>query len=153
MEKCLKSIQKAEEGNVNHGTQVIHHYVASKLLPLVHSKLTKHSNYTPYFTNFIECALCKVQFVGKAETAFSIRLNNYRKDVNSPKSIPVELHIRKPGHSFNLHAKFTLIEQLSNIHTADKETLKLRLKRCEDFWIQNLETLRTKGLNQELNIV
>ena len=84
---------------------------------------------------------------------FNIRLNNYRKDVNIPKSIPGDFHFRKPGHSFNFHAKFTLIEQLSNIHTTDKETLKFRLKRREYFWIQKLEMLTPKGLNQELNNV
>ena len=47
----------------------------------------------------MECPLCKIQYVGKAEADF---------------------HFRKPGHSFNLHAKFTLIEQLRNIHTTDK---------------------------------
>ena len=98
-------------------------------------------------------ALCKILYVGKAETAFNIRLNNHRKDANNPKSIPADFHFRKPGHSFNLHAKFTLIEQLSNIHTTDKETLKFRLKRREDFWIQKLEMLPPNGLNQELNNV
>ena len=39
-------------------------------------------------------------------------------------SIPAHLLFRKPGHSFNLQAKFTLIEELSNIHTTDKDTLK-----------------------------
>ena len=101
----------------------------------------------------MKCKLCKIQYVGKAETAFNIRLNNHRKDVNNPKSIPANFHFRKPGHSFNLHAKFTLIEQLSNIHTTNKETLKFRLKCCEDFWIQKLETLTSKGLNQEVNNV
>ena len=72
----------------------------------------------------MECALCKVQYVGKAETTFNIRLNNHRKDVNNPKSIPADLHFRKPGYLFNLHAKFILIKQLSNIHTTDKDTLK-----------------------------
>ena len=72
----------------------------------------------------MECMLCEVQYVGKSETAFNIRLNNHRKDVNNPKSIPVDLHFRKLVHSFNLHAKFTLIKQLSNIYTTDKEILK-----------------------------
>ena len=47
--------------------------------------------------------------------------------------------------------KFKLIEQLSNIHKIDKEILKFRLKRREDFWIQKLETLTPTGL--ELNDV
>ena len=97
--------------------------------------------------------IIQIQYVGKAETAFNIRLNNHRKNVNNPKSILVDFHFRKPGHSINLHAKFTLIEQLSNIHTTDKETLKFRLKRREDLWIPKLETLTPKGLNQALNNV
>ena len=50
MEKCLKPIQKREKGNLNLATQVNHHYAASRLLTLIHSKVTKHSIYTPYFT-------------------------------------------------------------------------------------------------------
>ena len=71
-----------------------------------------------------ECALCKIQYVEKAETAFNIRLNNHRKDINNPKSIPAAFHFRKPGHLFNLHVKFTLIKRLITIHTTDQETLK-----------------------------
>ena len=52
----------------------------------------------------MECALFKVQYVGKAKTAFKVRLNNHRKDESNPKSIP-DLHFRKLGHSFNPHAK------------------------------------------------
>ena len=55
----------------------------------------------------MECALYRVQYVGKAETAFNIRLKNHRKDVNNPKSIPANLHFRKPGDSINLRVKFT----------------------------------------------
>ena len=55
----------------------------------------------------------------KAETAFNIELKNYRKDVSNPKSIPVDQHFRKSWHSFNLHAKFTLIKALSNTHTTN----------------------------------
>ena len=101
----------------------------------------------------MECALCNIQYVGKAETAFNKRLNNHRKDVNNPKYIPADFHFRKPGHSFNLHAKFELLEHLSNIHITDMETSKFQLKRREDVWIQKLETLAPKGLNQELDNV
>ena len=44
------------------------------------------------------------------------------------------------NHLFNLHAKFTLIEQLNNINTKDKIILKIRLKPHEDFWIQKRES-------------
>ena len=39
--------RKVEKQNVNLETQVNHHYVASRLLTLVHSKVTKHGNYAP----------------------------------------------------------------------------------------------------------
>ena len=58
-------------------------------------------------------------------TAFNIHVSN-------PKSIPVDLYFRKAGHSFNLYAKFTLMEQLSNSHTTNKNALKFRLKRREE---------------------
>ena len=51
------------------------------------------------------------------------------------------------------HAKFTQIEQLTEIPNVSKDTLRLRLKRREDFSIIKLETLAPKGLNQELNNV
>ena len=50
------------------------------------------------------------------------------------------------------HAKFTLIEQLTEISNVSKDTLRLRLKR-RDFWNIKLETFAPKGLNQELNNV
>ena len=53
--------------------------------------------------------LPKVQYDGKAETAFNIKLNNHKKSITNPKSIPADLNFRKPGQLFNLNAKFTLI--------------------------------------------
>ena len=99
----------------------------------------------------MECILCKIQYVGKSETPFNLRLDNHRKDVNNPKAIPACNHFKMHGHNFMKHAKFTLIEQLTEISNVRKDTLKLRLKRLEDFWIIKLETLAPKRLNQELN--
>ena len=131
--------------NVNLAIQVNHNYVATRLFTWVHSKVTKHRKPYKIFhklhckSKFIiylmECSLCKVQHVGKADRAFNITLNNHRRDVNNPKSIPADLNFIKPWHSFNLHAKFTLIEQLSNTHTTDKDISKFQLKCHEDFWV------------------
>ena len=63
------------------------------------------------------------------------------------------VHFRKEGHNFIQHAKFTLIEELTEMENVTKATLKLRLKRREDFWILKLDSLSPKGLNQELNNV
>ena len=105
-------------------------YQTQQLSTLFHKLICKR-NLTRYL---MECALSKVQNVGKAEIAFSIKLNNHRKNVSNPKSITADLHFWKPGNLFNLCAKFTLIEQLSIIHTTNKDTLKFRLKHHEDFW-------------------
>ena len=64
----------------------------------------------------MECTLCKIQYVGKAETPFNTILNNHRKDVNgnNPKAIPASIHFKQPGDNFNKHAKFTRIEQIKS---------------------------------------
>ena len=49
--KAFKPIQNTEKENVNPATQLNHHYVASRSLTLVHFEVTKHTNYTPYFTS------------------------------------------------------------------------------------------------------
>ena len=99
----------------------------------------------------MKCTLCKIQYVGKAETSFNIRLNNHRivANGNNPKAIPASIHFKQPGHNFNKHAKFTLIEQINT----DIDTIKIRLKRSEYFWILKLETLTSRELNQKLNNV
>ena len=42
---------------------------------------------------------------------------------------------------------YIYIEQLTEISNVSKDTLRLMLKRREDFWIIKLETLTPKGLN------
>ena len=69
-------------------------------------KLTCKSQYIIYL---MECILCKIQYVGKAETPFNLRLNNHRKDVNSPKAFPACNHFKMHSHNFMKYEKFTLI--------------------------------------------
>ena len=40
-----------------------------------------------YVIYLMECTLCNKQDVGKAETAFNIRLNNHRKDIKDTNAI------------------------------------------------------------------
>ena len=103
----------------------------------------------------MECSLCKIQYVGKRETPFNIRLNSHRKDANgnNPKTILVSIHFKQPGHNFHKHVKFTLIEQINSTINTEVDTIKIRLKIREDFWILKLDTLTPKGLNQELSNV
>ena len=78
----------------------------------------------------MECTLCKIQYAGKAKTPFNIQSNIHRKDANdnNPKAIPASIHFKKPGHHFNKHAKFTLIQQINNKINTHIDTIKTRLK-------------------------
>ena len=44
-----------------------------------------------------------------------------------------------------------IIEQLRNINTTPIETLKLRFKERENYWIKKLKTLTPYDLNKKLN--
>ena len=87
-----------------------------------------------------------------AETQFSLRLNNHRKDARkpSPNAIPVSKHFHDNEHNFMRDAKVTIVEQIKNINktTSEKRTL---LMRRENFWINKLQTLWPEGFNKDLN--
>ena len=91
--------------------------------------------------------MCKIQYVGKSETSFNIRLNNHWKDIKKPNAIEACKHFDSNEHTFSKHSRFTIIEQLRNINTTPTETLKLRLIERENFWIKKLKTLTSYGLN------
>ena len=99
----------------------------------------------------MECIISNLQYDSKNETPFNIRLNNYRKDVKDPKAILAYKHFQKNGHRFNEHTRFTITGRMTNTNL-DKEVLREHLIQGENFWIQKLETLCPKGLNQELNM-
>ena len=65
--------------------------------------------------------------------------------------IYVYKHFNDNEHTFSKHGKFIILEQLQTISSTPTETLKLRLKERENFWIKKLKTLTPYGLNQELN--
>ena len=96
----------------------------------------------------LECTKCKMQYVGKVETEFNIRLNNHRIYVWKPDAIPTSCNFSGKNHNFNTHAKFILIEQIRHVDI-DTEKIKERLKKRENFWILTLEKITPKGLNQE----
>ena len=113
----------------------------------IYHNLNCKSKYVIYL---VECTKCKIQYVGKTETEFNIRLNNHRKDVWKPDGISASRHFSGKSQNFNTHAKFILIEQMCQIDI-DREKNKERLKQRENFWILTLETITPKSLNQELN--
>ena len=95
--------------------------------------------------------LCKIQYVGKLETPFRIRLNNHRKDIKNPNAIKACKHLNNWNNVFHKHRKFILIEQLNNIKNTSTEVLKQRLKDRKNYWIKRIKTVTPFGLNHELN--
>ena len=51
-----------------------------------------------YIIYFMKCILCKMQYVGKAKTAFNLRLNNHRKDTKKSNFILICKHFQVKGH-------------------------------------------------------
>ena len=88
----------------------------------------------------MECILCNMQYVGKAETAFNLRLNNHRKDTKKPNSNIACKHFQEQGQNFNKHAKLIIIDKPVNLH-GSKEALGEMFVIRENFWIEKLETL------------
>ena len=96
------------------------------------------------------CVLCKKkQYVGKSEPPANLRINTHRDNVKRPNGIAFDKHFLQPGHNFNEHARFTLIEQLK-ISKSPLENRKL-LENREDYWMLRLKTLSPWGLNDHLN--
>ena len=80
----------------------------------------------------LECYICNIQYVGKSETPFNIRLSNHRKDVkNHPNAIPAFKNFKKHDHDFNINGKIIIIEQLRNICTVSD--IKKKTKTAKEF--------------------
>ena len=64
------------------------------------------------------------------ETAFNVRLNNHRNDVRNPhpNTILACKHFPEKNHNFNKHAKFIIIEELTNTQKKPKPTLNSKTK-------------------------
>ena len=114
----------------------------------IFQQLFCYSNYVIYS---LPCVMCKIQYVENSQTSFNIRLNNHRKDMKKPSAVEACKHFNNNEHTFSEHDRFIIIELLRNINTPFTETLKLRLRKREKFWIKKLKTLTLYGLNQELN--
>ena len=64
-----------------------------------------------------------MQYVGKAGTAFNLRLNNHRKDTKKPNFILICKHFQEQEHNFKNYAKFIIIDKLLNLYGC-KEALR-----------------------------
>ena len=69
----------------------------------------------------MECTICNLQYIGKNETPFNIRLDNHRKDVKDPKAILP----RK-------HSNVVLMLLLGSYDVTTLDNIEIKLKqRCE----------------------
>ena len=97
------------------------------------------------------CILCKKsQYVGKSEPPANLRINTHRHDVTSTTGCPFDKHFALPGHDFNAHARFVLIEQINDKSLSKADTRRL-LEDREDYWMLRLKTLQPDGQNDHLN--
>ena len=71
--------------------------------------------------------------------------------MKKPSAVEACKHFNNNEHTFSEHDRLIIIELLRNINTPFTETLKLRLRKREKFWIKKLKTFTLYGLNQELN--
>ena len=94
--------------------------------------------------------MCKIQYIGKSETPFNIRLNNHRKDSKKPNPILACKHIQNSDYIFQKDAQFILIEQIKK-KSSKADAIKNFLKKRENFWIKELQTFYPSGLNMEYN--
>ena len=99
---CYKQIVHTTTFRSNQTSRIFHFY----------HNLNCKSKYVSYL---LECTKFKIQYVGKAETEFNIRLNNHWKDVWKPDAIPESRHFSGKNNNFNTHATFILIEQIRRV--------------------------------------
>ena len=99
----------------------------------------------------MECELCPgKQYVGKCETQLNTRINAHRSDVWRTNGPPCDKHFQLDGHSFNTHARFTIIEKIEKPPN-NKNDLRALLENKEDVWMKRLQTLEPHGLNITYN--
>ena len=108
---CCKQIVHTTTFRSNQTNRIFH----------IYHNLNCKSKYVIYL---LECTKCKIQYVGKAETEFNIRLNNHRKDIRKPDAIPANRQFSDKNHTFNTHAKFILIEQMRHVNIDTEKSKK-----------------------------
>ena len=91
-----------------------------------------------------------LQYIGKSETGFNLRLNNHRnhikKGLNSYELTEHFLHNVR-SHNFDNDVTITVIEQIRKDHfTIDRKKELLRNK--EMFWQIMLNSIQPNGLNK-----
>ena len=55
----------------------------------------------------------------------NLRINTHRNVVWNVDSPSCEKHFQNPGHKFNEHAKFTIIEKIKNVYLSPNNKYKV----------------------------
>ena len=92
-----------------------------------------------------------VQYIGKSEIAFNLRLNNHRNHIKkgiSSCDLPEHFLHNKRTHNFDNNVIITIIEQIrkDNISNEQKDLLRHR----EIFWQKKLNSMQSNGLNKRI---
>ena len=140
------------------GKNRIFHKCFSKLLNLrcnqvlhrqsFQSSVTQKAYHTFYDLNcksklliyLMECRICHIQYTGKLETEFNIRLNNHCKDIDRKNALQADQHFK---------LRKSILDWTSM--KIDRNLATLWLKKCDDFWIETLKILHPYSLNAEVN--
>ena len=64
-----------------------------------------------------------IQYIGKTETDFNVRMKNHREDIYKADAIPVSRHFAMKDHIFNRDASLFIIEQIHE-STLSRKTKK-----------------------------
>ena len=98
----------------------------------------------------IECNICNLQYIGKSEIAFNLRLNNHRnhikKEVSSCELTEHFLH-NKRTHNLDNNVIITIIEQIRKDNVSNEQKKDL-LRQREIFCQKKLNSMQRNGLNK-----
>ena len=89
----------------------------------------------------MECCLFEIShYVRKSQYTVNLRINTHRNDVCRTNGPPCNKHFQMPGHNFNTHAKYTIIEEAYN-KSLSKLKIRSLLEHRNGFQILKLQTL------------
>ena len=118
-----------------------------QIFTIFHEVKNYKSNFLIYL---LECIKCQIQIAGKAETDFTLRLNNHSKDINKADAILGFHHFPVKDHILNSDGSFAIIQWLHK-SSLSRGTMKELLKQSKHFWIMKSPQSRTKKIRGQVN--
>ena len=116
---------------------------------LIRRNVTCKSSFVTYLMEWM-LPLRKITICWKTKYSLNLRVNTHRNDIWRRDGPPWDKHFQMPGHNFNAHAKFSIIEEVYN-KSLSKLKIRSLLEHREDFWILKMQTLYPRVLNISLN--